>query len=364
MLIQPRPDETTYSLLARAHVQIGVQNPSVSLLQLTGKKGFKPLSGLPTGSREVVRRTGISISVDEWVNNHTLLPLYRPFIPPERINYIREAIIEDGSTKSRLGLLRSHCGAMEQLAYCPRCIDLAVSHFGHSYWTRNHQVNGVSICSRHALPLHKILVEDLSWKNRALVMPGGGYTIRIEERQRELCEFVSEQLSEILNDKTGIIVSHELYVDVLRSAGLYTAKGRTRGRRLTSAVKRWLSPISQTQPFDTLVAALKVERNWATKTVACDSGFTHPIKHIVIWGAIGCEWNDLVNAASASGHQMELELCCAPSTPPPDFVVLETLCRERTLTAAADELGCDVTTMAVWADRLVWSRARKPKKVT
>lgn len=364
MFIQPRPDETTYSLLARAHVQIGTRNPSASLLQLTGKKGFKPLSGLPTGAREIVRRMGSSISVDEWINDHTLFPLYRPFIPTERINYVREGIIDGGATKSRLGLLRSHCGAMEQLAYCPRCSDLAVGHYGHSYWTRSHQINGVSICASHGLPLHKIDVENLNWKGRALVMPGNGHGISIEEHQKDRLQFVSEQLVEVINDQTMTVVSHDLYVDVLRAAGLYTTKGRVRGRRLTSAIKRWLSPIGQIQPFDRLLSALAVERNWAITTVANDGGFTHPLKHIAMWGALGCKWSDLVNAASARDHQMELELRISSSIPPSDSVVRETLRQVGTLTAAADELGYDVTTMAVWADRLGWSRNRKPKKVT
>lgn len=364
MLIQPRPDETTYSLLARAHVQIGIQNPSASLLQLTGKKGFKPLSGLPTCSQEIIRRAGLSISIDDWINDHTLFPLYRPFLPPERIEYVRASIVEGGATKSRLGLLRSHCGAAEQLAFCPRCIELSVCHFGHSYWTRGHQVVGARICTKHGLPLHTISTKELPWSSRALVLPAAGREMQVKERQKEQLTFIAQQLGEIISSKTNATIGHDLYVDVLRSAGLYTAKGRIRGRRLTAAVRRWLAPLRQTRPFESLLSALSVERNWATTTVACDGGFTNPMKHIVVWGAIGCKWSDLINAASARGHQMELKLRFASSTPPSDSVAIETLRRVGTLTAAASELGCDVTTMAVWADKLGWNRKRKPKKVT
>ena len=364
MHIQPRPNESTYSLLARAHAQMGSQNPATSLLHLTGKRGFKPLSGLPTGSSEVVRRIGASIDVDEWINNHTLFPLYRPFIPPERIGFVRDGLIENGATKSRLGLLRSHCGAMEQLAYCPRCIDLAINRYGHGYWSRGHQIVGILTCARHRLPLHRINVEELSWKSRALVMPGGGGAMRVEDGQVSRLEFVAEQLGEIINEKTDVTISHGSYVDILRSAGLYTAKGRVRGRRLTCSVRRWLAPIKKLPPFDRLWSAVSVERNWAITTVANDGGFTHPIKHVVVWGAIGCEWRDLVNAASTRGHQRELDLRFTSSTSAPDSIALETLHRVGTLTAAASELGCDVTTMAVWADRIGWSRNRKPKKVT
>jgi transposase len=187
--------------------------------------------------------------------------------------------------------------------------------------------------------------------------------MQIKERQKEQLTFFAEQLGEIIGSKTNVSIGHDLYVDVLRSAELYTAKGRIRGRRLTAAVRRWLAPLRQSQPFDRLSSALSVERNWATTTIACDGGFTNPIKHIVVWGAIGCKWSDMINAASARGHQMELKLRFNSSTPPSDSVAIETLRRVGTLTAAARELGCDVTTMAVWADKLGWNRKRKPKKV-
>ena len=351
MYIEPRPDESSYSLLARAHLQTGARSPAESLWQLTGRRGHKPLSGLPTGSKEIVARIGLGIDVDEWVHKHTLFPLFRPFVPQQRLDFIRESIRGSGAAKSRLGLLRSHCGAMEQLAYCSRCNDLAVSQFGHAYWTRATQLNGVAVCAHHQLPLLKIAIEDLPWKSRALVLPEAGQEMRIPDDKKGALAFISQQVGELLNDRTNIAVQHQMYVDILRSAGLYTKMGRVRGRLLTSAIRRWLKPIRELQPFDQLLSSLGVERNWATIAVACEGGFTHPLKHIVIWGAIGSTWRDLVDSAFSEYHQMELKLRVASSPPPPtDAMVLETLQRTDTLTAAAGKLGCDVTTMGVWAD--------------
>jgi hypothetical protein len=117
-------------------------------------------------------------------------------------------------------------------------------------------------------------------------------------------------------------------------------------------------------PFDQLYAALDVERNWITKSVACEGGFTHPLKHIVIWGAIGCGWMDLVNTAHAPGHQLGLDLCHPAPTELSEDAVRDILERGRSLTAAAKEADCDVSTMSVWAERLGYQVTRKPKKVS
>ncbi len=363
MYLQPRPNETSYSLLTRAHMQSANANPANSLESITGIRGYKPLSGLPTRSLEIIENLKLPLSLDDWINKHTLYPLFRPFIPPHRIAFIRESIKLSGASKSRLGLLRSHCGANEQRAYCSHCNALAISHYGHAYWSRSHALRGVAICTRHAQPLHTICAKDLVWKDRALVMPEAGSELQIEDEQESALLFVSEQVSAIINDTSGVHISHEMYVDALRAAGLYTRKGRIRGRRLTSAIRRWLAPLSRVEPFDELLRSLNVERNWATIAIACEGGFTHPLKHVVIWGAIDCCWDDLLNAAFAKGHQLDLALDFATQERISEAMVLETLHRAGSLTASAKELGCDVTTMSVWADRLGYERTRKPKKV-
>ena len=364
MYVQPRPDETSYSLLTRAHLQSVNANPANSLETITGVRGYKPLSGLPTRSFEIIKNLKLPLTIDDWINKHTLYPLFRPFIPANRITFIRESIEQSGASKSRIGLLRSHCGAHEQRAYCSHCNALAISHYGHAYWSRSHALKGVAICIRHAQPLHTICANNLAWKDRALVMPERGHELQIDDEQESALLFISEQVGKVINDTSGVHIRHEMYVDALRAAGLYTQKGRIRGRRLTSAIRRWLAPISRVEPFDELLRSLNVERNWATIAIACEGGFTHPLKHVVIWGAIGCCWNDLVNAAFAKGHQLDLALDFSTEQPPSDAIVLKTLHRAGSLTASAKELGCDVTTMAVWADRLGYERTRKPKKVT
>ena len=188
--------------------------------------------------------------------------------------------------------------------------------------------------------------------------------MRLRDDQIERLHFLSSQITAVLVDTIGIKVKHEYYADSLSAVGLITKNGRLRGRWLSARIRKWLKPIADIQPFGDLVEALKVERNWSTVAVACEGGFTHPLKHIIIWGAIGCTWHDLVNAASTPGHQLELDLVRVRSSSLSEGFLSDVFQRTSSLSAAAAELGCDVTTAGVHADRLGFVYKRRPKKVT
>ena len=129
-------------------------------------------------------------------------------------------------------------------------------------------------------------------------------------------------------------------------------------------MRRWLKPLRRFHPYCTLFEALDVERSWVVSTVSCGQGFSHPLKHIIVLGAIEADWRDLVNAASRPGFQLALDLTEKTKEIWTDEEVLEVLKSSLTLTEAAAKLRCDVTTMSVRAQQVGFEAKRKPKKVT
>lgn len=338
-------------------------SPATTLHRITGLPGFKPISGLPNRCDRIIETLSLPVAVDTWIENHTLFPLYRPFVPQHRTEYVRESLIESGASKSRIGLLRAHCGADEQLAYCEHCERLSVARFGFSYWMRSHHVNGVLVCPDHHSPLSLVDINQLDWKSRALVMPGKGRKSLFSPAQQERLLFVAQQIAAILGSKTRATIQSAHYTDILRSRGLLTHSGRLRCRNIKASVRRWLRPLRKLAPYDGLYRALDVERCWVVSTVMCGGGFSHPLKHAVVLGALESNWNDLVNAAYRPGFQLEFDLQQKVHTWNEPEVV-DALRVTSTLTEAAKKLGCDVTTMSVLADQAGFSVTRKPKKVT
>jgi hypothetical protein len=363
VFVLPKPGESSYSVLVRAHVQSPSTTPAATLHRITGLPGFKPISGLPNRCGRIVDALSLPLAVDTWIDNHTLFPLFRPFIPQHRTEYIHTSLIESGASKSRIGLLRAHCGADEQLAYCEQCNWLSIARFGFSYWMRPHHVNGVLVCPDHQDALSVVDINQLDWKSRALVMPGNGRKPLLSEAQQLRLHFIAQQIAAILGSKNKSTIQSAHYTDILRSRGLLTRSGRLRCRNIKASVRRWLKPLRRLTPYDGLLSALDVERCWVVSTVMCGRGFSHPLKHVVVLGALESDWDELLSAASRPGFQLEFELQQKSRTWNKSDVV-EALNVTSTLTDAAKILGCDVTTMSVLADQAGFSVTRKPKKVT
>lgn len=94
-----------------------------------------------------------------FINAHTMLPLYRPFLPIERVEIITRRMVEGVSAKSLhylAGLAASRIPVLKFLRYCPLCLRDDERAYGEYYWHRSHQIAGVTLCFRH----HSELIES------------------------------------------------------------------------------------------------------------------------------------------------------------------------------------------------------------
>jgi hypothetical protein len=169
--VKPLKSESIFSILTRAHIALGSLSPLDTLRSITGKRGYKPLSGLPTELGKIRASLRIDPSVDELISEHTHYNFFLPFIPPERREYIRSAMIWSGSVKSRLGILKSHCGAAEKLSYCTNCAIADINRYGFAYWHNEHMINGMTFCPIHQVNLVSTLPVDSKFQERNLFLP-------------------------------------------------------------------------------------------------------------------------------------------------------------------------------------------------
>lgn len=96
-------------------------------------------------------------TVDYLIDNHTLLPLYAPFLPTGRVAQLRAGMSASGgsSIHMRAGIMASSIPASSTLRFCPACVTDDRQQYGESYWHLVHQVPGVLLC-----PKHGALVQD------------------------------------------------------------------------------------------------------------------------------------------------------------------------------------------------------------
>ncbi len=362
---QPYIDESTYSLLSRVHVQSGERSPFSTLKYLTGLRGFKPISGLPTHVSTLVKSFDIKGGVKALIKLHTHLPLYSHFITPERQIFIMQAMEYDGFPKSRLGLLRADVQAKETLRYCHDCYENDIRSHGVAYWHREHSLPGVTVCHHHDSYLSEVEVSG-TYGDRLLLLPGnGGINLEIENKEaKSRLKFISDQLYVLLRNSPSVLFCPSVYRQIVGELGLETKQAHVRQRNLTKLVKDWLYPMHKINIYQKMIQALKVDRNWVAQLVSGRSGFHHPLKHIALWGALGIDERDVRNTSQPFGQQLEFDFNMAQASNISKEKLSETLAKYRTLTLASHHLNVCITTLSVLADIYGLEYRRRPKKIT
>jgi len=140
------PDETLHSLVSRYHLLIGNCSHQTTFLELFQRPPF-PLnqivpphietlaSQLPGEPRSVLK---------QLVLEHTLLPLFLPYLAPQLPTRIKGDPSEVVSH-----IPRRVVGLHGDAQLCLHCVPEDEQTFGMPYWHRSHQIPGVTVCWRH-----------------------------------------------------------------------------------------------------------------------------------------------------------------------------------------------------------------------
>lgn len=146
------PDELLYSGIARCRVHLGIGSHKTLLYMLFGDSKVTAITDLPTHLAALSNNTGLDTA--NVIMNHTLFPLYAPFIPQERRNDLYHAMLaSDGSTIGLAGASAALVKWPERLRYCPTCFADMAARFGEPYWRRSWQIHGIDACPEHGCQL-------------------------------------------------------------------------------------------------------------------------------------------------------------------------------------------------------------------
>lgn len=151
----PYPDELLYSICARysSRVQYG-QVKSVAS-ELFGTKCNTAIIELPCYLDHLISvlPLGHKYTVDQLIDNHTLLRFYSPFLTEFRVKRLVDSMsgLNNFPIYSCLSLYRTAIESPKWLRFCPKCAEEDLENFGELYWHRLHQIPGVFVCSKHQL---------------------------------------------------------------------------------------------------------------------------------------------------------------------------------------------------------------------
>lgn len=133
----PFPDENLFSILSRYQIIHGMSEASLRRHIL----GDKYVSGR-ISYRHMLKTIDFfsqlfNINTTEFIFNHTMIPMYSPFLTEASERTLKAFITPD--------LLVNRCCHK----FCPACVYEDIKKFGIAYWHREHQADGIVTCHSH-----------------------------------------------------------------------------------------------------------------------------------------------------------------------------------------------------------------------
>jgi hypothetical protein len=287
----PCPDELFYSLMARFADRYNYPSHKTVLRETFGPTTVVATVEFP--SRLAAFTTQLPAAhpcaKPDLIEKHTLLPWYAPFLPKDRVNRLRRAMLGNGGcgASALVGLQASRVRVPKMLRYCPQCFSEDWNAGLEMYWRRLHQLTGIDTCPIHKVFLEASAVQRLGRVTRhAFVVPGGDLWQNPSRALTKTDEPVlrvarlGEQLLSGSWPTLGLEAVHSNLMGLLAEAGFRTLGGRIRARKLLRA-------LATHYPKEYLVRVNgSGAMRWLERLIHGPRGAQAPIRYLLVLGLL------------------------------------------------------------------------------
>ncbi|TGE32993.1 TnsD family Tn7-like transposition protein [Desulfosporosinus sp. Sb-LF] len=288
----PYEDELLYSLIARYHFLTGNSDYKDTLVEVFGSRSKIPSIHFPTNIGYLCAQfyREADCTPEQLVFNHTLFPLYSPFLPKERAVRILNLMISDAKSnvQAMIGMMAGSVCSTEGLLYCPICADNDFKDNGEMYFRRSHNVQGVSVCYKHGCLLkhyresyHIVSrIEFIRFDHRiADLKPEFLSEENIQQKLHQVAESVHHLLNHHLIDNSQVRV-HQMYLHLMNAKGFLTSKGHISQQDLAFAIYGFYGG----SILSIMESGLGKgnEYNWLKVITRKPKRVVHPIRHILL----------------------------------------------------------------------------------
>ncbi len=318
----PYPNELIYSTVARTRTYLGISSPKQLLDEVYGDRKVIATMDLPCHLQAIsnqLKRTG-RYSVDELVYQHTLFPLYAPFVSEDhRVRALKMmAASSQGAVHLMLGVAASRVKSVHGFRYCAACVQQQLKMHGECFWSREWYFPGLGVCPDHGRLT--LLSENMS-DHRHLFLP----LQQAIGKTQNCADVSSEQVvlaclaRELIQLPSGASPSFEQWTEFYNS--LAADFGFSRGKQVLhdQVYGHIRQKFSVRTLFELHLHGPVNESFWLRSMFRKHRKAFSYLEHVIVWAALlpGINPAEILNMVRKLGGKVwpALELNCSPETP-------------------------------------------------
>ncbi|MGP4074023.1 TnsD family transposase [Piscibacillus sp. B03] len=286
----PYPGELIYSSIARYHFYSGNIDLKDTLEEVFKSRSVIPSVEIGSHLNTLAQQIGNHYSVEKLLAMHTIYPFYAPFLSKKRQREIIQDVQGDGKgIYTRIGIIAGSICKKDGLYYCPLCADEDIKKYSEPYVHREHQLQGVELCSHHYLRLKKYPI-DLTTQSRVefirfdeKLMDFGSTLQEVESPyDLDIQVVLSKMVYQLLNVDLEAFSREDVfkkYRKLLREKNLITASNRVRQKELFEAFQAKF-PQGFLEKYESGVNE-ENEYNWLKVLTRNSKRHVHPFRHLL-----------------------------------------------------------------------------------
>ncbi len=201
-LPMPYPQELIYSTVARYKIRAGLISPKQLLDDVFEDRGVVATVDLPCHLSKIANHYPHNrFNLNYIAYQHTLFPLYAPFIPESRRQECLRwmANHSQGSIHLAIGNNASRLPSIKYIRYCPQCFNEQFKDHGEWYWSRIWQISGITCCSKHGKLADSSVEYRANSRHDFIAPTPHNCVIKQQESVNEDDRFLISKITELLS---------------------------------------------------------------------------------------------------------------------------------------------------------------------
>lgn len=301
------PGETIYSYLIRHCLSDGYPTISSSLANYFDCTSKQWSAQFPSFIPRISELSGVPTI--QLINNHTVFPAYRHFMPLNLIKQIERLLTFGGdmNLESKMSLTANRIKREGVLKFCPLCVQQDEMKFGWIYWHVEHQLPGVLACTHHGCSLMSVLTN----RKKLLLPPTINTTFIYAEFKALKISQLSEDLFKLKIPAWSFETLKDIYKRRLleRELATHNHTVRIRLKRWRTDLRAYWKPIGNAAQVKTILAQSNSWQFPANAIYGRDK-VLHPLKHLLIIGHLFDTLEDFLSFSQS----FDFDDTCKPNT--------------------------------------------------